>query len=114
MYAIAMVRYRKPIEEVLKIVEAHRTYLRELKRKGWLLAPGFFCCACRTNRPALISIGCGTAIRSFRRERPNTRSGPGCRTSGRKISIGCERPGPAPHDPNGRAARARRTDFMLA
>ena len=114
MYAIAIVRYRRPLEEVLKIVEAHRTYLRELKRKGWLLASGFFCCACRTNRPALISIGCGTAIRSFRRERPNTRSGPGCRTSGKMISIGRERPGPAPHDPNGRAARARRTDFMLA
>src|SRR2546428_5997117 len=40
MYAIAMVRYRKPLEEVLKIVEAHRAYLRELKQKGWLLASG--------------------------------------------------------------------------
>lgn len=40
MYAIAMVRYRKPVEEVLKVVEAHRSYLRELKEKGWLLASG--------------------------------------------------------------------------
>src|SRR5436309_12555041 len=94
MYAIAMVRYRKPIEEVLKIVEAHRTYLGELKRKGWLLASGLSCCACRTKRPALISIGCGTAIRSFRRERPSTRSDPGCRTSGKMISIRCEHPVP--------------------
>ena len=40
MYVIAMVRYRKPVEEVLKVVEAHRAYLRELKEKGWLLASG--------------------------------------------------------------------------
>ena len=38
MYAIAMVRYRKPLEEVLKFVEAHRAYLQELKQKGWLFA----------------------------------------------------------------------------
>ncbi len=27
MYAIAIVRYRKPLDEVLKVVEAHRDYL---------------------------------------------------------------------------------------
>ena len=40
MYAIAVVRYRKPLEEVLKVVEEHRTYLRELKSRGWLVASG--------------------------------------------------------------------------
>jgi uncharacterized protein YciI len=40
MYAIAVVRYRKPLEEVLKIIEAHRSYLRDLKQQGWLLASG--------------------------------------------------------------------------
>lgn len=40
MDAIAVVRYRKPLEEVLKVVEAHRSYLRSLKEKGWLLASG--------------------------------------------------------------------------
>ncbi len=40
MYAIALVRYRKPLEEVLKVVEEHRAYLRGLKEKGWLLASG--------------------------------------------------------------------------
>jgi uncharacterized protein YciI len=40
MYAIAIVRYRKPLEEVLKVIEAHRVYLRELKQRGWLLASG--------------------------------------------------------------------------
>jgi uncharacterized protein YciI len=40
MYAIAIVRYRKPLEEVLKHVDAHRAYLGELKKKGTLLASG--------------------------------------------------------------------------
>jgi len=40
MYAIAIVRYRKPLEEVLKVVEEHRAYLRELKTQGLLLASG--------------------------------------------------------------------------
>lgn len=40
MYAIAMVRYRRPLEEVLVHLEPHRAYLRELKAKGILLASG--------------------------------------------------------------------------
>ncbi|HET8715327.1 MAG TPA: YciI family protein [Holophagaceae bacterium] len=40
MYALAIVRYRKPLEEVLKVVEPHRAYLRELQAKGLLLASG--------------------------------------------------------------------------
>ncbi len=40
MYAIAILRYRKPLEEVLKVVESHRAYLRTLKEKGILLASG--------------------------------------------------------------------------
>lgn len=40
MYAIAIVRYRKPLEDVLKVVEEHRSYLRELHEKGLLLASG--------------------------------------------------------------------------
>ncbi len=40
MYAIALVRYRRPLEEVLKHVEAHRAYLRDLKEKGLVLASG--------------------------------------------------------------------------
>jgi uncharacterized protein YciI len=42
MYAIAIVRYRKPLEEVVQHQEAHRAYLRELKAKGTLLASGPF------------------------------------------------------------------------
>ena len=40
MYAIAVVRYRKPLEEVLKHQDAHRAYLRELKARGTLLVSG--------------------------------------------------------------------------
>jgi uncharacterized protein YciI len=40
MYALAIVRYRVPLEEVLKVVEEHRTYLGELKQRGVLLASG--------------------------------------------------------------------------
>jgi uncharacterized protein YciI len=40
MYAIAVIRYRRPLEEVLKIVEEHRGYLRMLKKAGILIASG--------------------------------------------------------------------------
>jgi uncharacterized protein YciI len=40
MYALAIIRYRKPLEEVLPHVEIHRAYLRDLKTQGILLASG--------------------------------------------------------------------------
>ncbi|HZZ83909.1 MAG TPA: YciI family protein [Anaeromyxobacteraceae bacterium] len=40
MYAIAIVRYRKPLEEIVKAQDGHRAYLRGLKEKGTLLASG--------------------------------------------------------------------------
>ena len=40
MYAIAIVRYRKPLEDVLKVVDEHRAYLKELKSRGVLLVSG--------------------------------------------------------------------------
>lgn len=40
MYAIVIVRYRQPLEEVLKAQEAHRAYLRQLKADGTLIASG--------------------------------------------------------------------------
>jgi uncharacterized protein YciI len=42
VYAIAIVRYRKPLEEVLKVVDEHRAYLRVLKAGGILVASGPF------------------------------------------------------------------------
>jgi len=40
MYALAIIRYRRPLDEVLTVVDAHRAYLRELKSRGILLASG--------------------------------------------------------------------------
>ena len=40
MYALAILRYRKPLDEVLKVVEEHRAYLRTLQARGELLASG--------------------------------------------------------------------------
>src|SRR5512140_1856891 len=42
MYAIALIRYRKPLEQVLPVVDEHRAYLATLKAKGILLASGPF------------------------------------------------------------------------
>ena len=40
MYAIAIIRYRRPLDEVLSVVDEHRAYLRELQAQGLLLASG--------------------------------------------------------------------------
>lgn len=42
MYAIAILRYRRPLEEVLAAVEEHRVYLHGLRERGILLASGPF------------------------------------------------------------------------
>jgi uncharacterized protein YciI len=40
MYAIALIRYRRPLEDVLAVTERHRAYLRGLKDEGTLVASG--------------------------------------------------------------------------
>jgi uncharacterized protein YciI len=40
MYAIAILRYRRPLEDVVVHQEAHRAYLRQLKAEGRLVAAG--------------------------------------------------------------------------
>jgi uncharacterized protein YciI len=40
MYAVVLIRYRRPFEEVEPVLEAHRAYLRGLKADGLLLASG--------------------------------------------------------------------------
>lgn len=42
MYVFAILRYRRPLEEVLKVVDEHRAYLASLKARGLLLASGPF------------------------------------------------------------------------
>src|ERR671914_330502 len=40
MYALAIIRYRKPLEDVIVHQDAHRAYLRGLKESGILIASG--------------------------------------------------------------------------
>lgn len=40
MYALILVRYRRPLIEVEAVTEAHRAYLNTLKAQGILLASG--------------------------------------------------------------------------
>src|SRR3954470_7079684 len=40
MYAVALIRYRRPIEEVIVHQEAHRAFQRKLKDDGVLMAAG--------------------------------------------------------------------------
>lgn len=40
MYAIAIIRYRRPLDEVLTVTDAHRAYLHSLYDAGTLLASG--------------------------------------------------------------------------
>lgn len=42
MYAIAIIRYRRPLDEILTVVDEHRAYLRTLQEAGTLLASGPF------------------------------------------------------------------------
>jgi uncharacterized protein YciI len=40
MYALGIIRYRRPLEEVVVHQDAHRSYMRGLKDKGLLIASG--------------------------------------------------------------------------
>ncbi len=40
MYAICIIRYRRPLEDVLTVTDRHRAYLRQLKESGALIASG--------------------------------------------------------------------------
>jgi len=40
MYALIVIRYRLPMDEVAKVTDEHRAYLRELKADGTLIAAG--------------------------------------------------------------------------
>lgn len=40
MYALILIRYTRPLDEVLAVTDDHRTYLRELHAQGILLVSG--------------------------------------------------------------------------
>ena len=71
MYAIALLRYRRPLEEVLTVTDAHRAYLLGLKERGrrW--------------------TGSGMRIRTPKPEWCSTSCCRGRRTWGRKGWSGC-------------------------
>ena len=41
-FALAIIRYRRPIEDVVANTDDHRAYLRSLKERGTLIASGPF------------------------------------------------------------------------
>jgi uncharacterized protein YciI len=41
-YAIVLIRYRRPLDEVVANTDDHRAYLRTLRARGMLLASGPF------------------------------------------------------------------------
>jgi uncharacterized protein YciI len=73
MYAIAIVRYRKPLEEVLKVVDEHRAFLRELKAKGHLIASGPL--DPRNGGALLLRVPDVAALDAIRDEDPFTKTG---------------------------------------
>lgn len=76
MYALAILRYRKPLEEVLKVVEDHRTYLRGLREQGLLIASGPF--EPRSGGGLLLRVpdaGAAEALDAIRDGDPFTRTG---------------------------------------
>jgi uncharacterized protein YciI len=76
MYALAILRYRKPLEEVVKHVDAHRAYCQGLKQEGLLLASGPF--EPRTGGALLLRIPDDEAqatLDSIRDNDPYTRFG---------------------------------------
>lgn len=72
MYAIAIIRYRRPLEEVLKVVEAHRAYLGTLRDKGALIASGPL--DPRSGGALLLRVADGDALDRIRDEDPFTRA----------------------------------------
>lgn len=76
MYALAILRYRKPLDEVLKVVEAHRAYLRDLHAQGLLLASGPF--EPRSGGGLLLRVsdeGAAEALDRIREGDPFTKTG---------------------------------------
>jgi uncharacterized protein YciI len=76
MYAIAILRYRKPLEDVLKHIDSHRAYLAGLKQGGLLIASGPI--APRNGGALLLKVPDGevqATLDSIREDDPFTRFG---------------------------------------
>ncbi len=76
MYAIAIIRYRRPLDEVMKHTDVHRAYLQGLKQEGLLIAAGPM--DPRNGGMLLLRVPDGEAqakLDSIRDNDPYTRSG---------------------------------------
>jgi len=75
-YALAIIRYVRPLEEIVTHQEAHRAYLRGLEEEGVLLASGPF--EPRHGGGLLLRVGEGDTLAELTRVRdgdPFTRLG---------------------------------------
>jgi uncharacterized protein YciI len=76
MYALALIRYRKPLDVILAALDAHRAYLATLKADGTLLASGPF--DPRTGGALLLRVpdaGSASALDRIRDDDPFTQQG---------------------------------------
>ena len=76
MYAVAILRYRRPLDEVVTVQDAHRAYTARLKAEGTIVASGP--CVPRTAGVLLLRVpdqGYEAALDRVRDEDPYTRSG---------------------------------------
>ena len=77
MYALALIRYRVPLEEIVANQDEHRAYLRQLKAEGTLLASGPL--VPRTGGAILLRVpddDAHAALDRVRARAPFTRLGP--------------------------------------
>ncbi|MEP6688621.1 MAG: YciI family protein [Gemmatimonadales bacterium] len=76
MYAIALLRYRAPLEEVLTVSDAHRAYLMGLRDRGLLLVSGPL--SPRNDGALLLRVpddGAKATLDRIRDEDPYTKTG---------------------------------------
>jgi uncharacterized protein YciI len=76
MYALAILRYRRPLEEVQTVTDEHRAYLRALHEQGVLIASGPF--DPRNGAGLLLRVpddAVNTTLDTIRDNDPYTRSG---------------------------------------
>jgi len=76
MYGLVLIRYRRPLDEVVAATEGHRAYLRELQSRRVLIAAGPF--DPRTGGALLVRLpdqNAGAALDAIRDGDPFFRDG---------------------------------------
>jgi len=73
MYVLAIIRYRRPMEEVLAATPAHRAYLRGLHERGLVLVSGPF--EPRTGGAVLLRVSDMAEMEAIRDADPFTTGG---------------------------------------